>query len=90
MTREPVITYDSVVMREIVHITLTMVVLHDLEVKAACILNANVMALNREKIQTVQGPEFVDDAGKSAIIVRALYSLKSADALFRALLAQYM
>ena len=38
------ITYSSVVTRETVHITLTMVALHNLEVKAADILNAYVTA----------------------------------------------
>jgi hypothetical protein len=31
----------------------------------------------------VLGPEFGDDAGKRALIVRALYGLKSAGAAFR-------
>jgi hypothetical protein len=31
----------------------------------------------------VLGPEFGDDAGKRALIVRALYDLKSAGAAFR-------
>ena len=39
--------------RETMHITLTMAVLHDLEVKAADVLNAYVMAPNREKIWTL-------------------------------------
>ena len=66
------ITYSSVVTRETVCITLTMVVLHDLEVKAADVLNTYVTAHNREKIWTVIGPEFRGNVGKSAIIVRAL------------------
>ena len=36
------------------------------------------------------GPEFEDDASKSAMIFRVLYSLKSAGASFRAHLAQCM
>ena len=36
---------------------------------AADILNAYAMAPNHEKIWTVLGPEFGDDAGKSAIII---------------------
>ena len=84
------ITYSSVVMRETVCIALTMAMLHDLEVKAAEVLNAYVMAPNHEKIWTVLSPEFEDDAGKSAVIVRASYGLKSAGASFRAHLAQCM
>ena len=85
MTHTPdIITYSSVVMRETVCIALTMVALHDLEVKAANVLNTNVMVLNCENIWTVL------DAGKSAVIVKALYRLKSAGASFRAHLAQCM
>jgi hypothetical protein len=43
-----------------------------------------------EKVWTVLGPEFGIDASKSAIIVRALYGLKSACAAFRAHLASFM
>ena len=43
-----------------------------------------------EKVWTVLGPEFGTDTGKSAIIVRALYGLKSAGAAFRAHLASFM
>ena len=85
MTHMPdTITYSSVVAREIV----TMVALHDLEVKTAEVLKAFVMASNHEKIWTILGPEFEDDAGKSVIIVGVLYGLKSVGALFRAHLAQ--
>ena len=80
-------TYFSVTTRETVHIALNMAVLHDLEVKAADVLSAYVMAPYCEKIWTVLGPKFGDDAGKSAIIFKALYGLKSAGALFRAHLA---
>jgi hypothetical protein len=38
----------------------------------------------------VLGPEFGSNAGKSAVIVRALYGLKSAGAAFRAQLASFM
>ena len=57
---------------------------HNLEVEAADVLNAYVTALNCEKIWTVLGLEFGDDAGKLAIKVRALYGLKSVGASFRA------
>ena len=48
------------------------------------------MAPNHEKIWTVLGPEFGDNAGKSAVIVRVLYGLESAGAPFWAHLAQCM
>ena len=47
--------------------------LHNLEVKAADVLNANVMAPDREKLWTVSTPEFGHDAGKPVIIVRVIY-----------------
>jgi hypothetical protein len=43
-----------------------------------------------EKIWTKLGREFGTDAGKKAVIVRALYGLKSAGASFRNHLADYM
>jgi hypothetical protein len=43
-----------------------------------------------EKVWTVLRPEFGIDAGKSAIIVRALYGLKSTGAAFCAHLASFM
>jgi hypothetical protein len=38
--------------------------------------------LRQEKVWTILGPEFGSEAGKGAIIVRALYALKSAGAAF--------
>ena len=64
------ITYSSVVMRETVCIALNMAALHDLEVKLSDMVNAWVTASNHEKIWTILGPEFGDNAGKSATIVR--------------------
>ena len=48
--------YFSEVTRESVCIALTMVALHDQEVKEADSLNAYVMAPNHERIWTVLGP----------------------------------
>ena len=67
-----------------------MAVLHDLEVKAADVLNAFVAAPKRDNTWTLLGPEFLDDAGKSVIIGRGLYGVKSAGASFRAHLSQCM
>ena len=50
------------VTRETVHIALNMAALHDLEIKAADILNDYVVTSNREKIWTVFGQEFEDYA----------------------------
>jgi hypothetical protein len=56
--------------------------LNDLEVKVRDVLNAYITAPVKEKVWTILGPEFGHDAGRSAIIVRALYGLKSAGAEF--------
>jgi hypothetical protein len=49
----------------------------------ADIENTYLMAPLTEKVWTVVGPEFGDDAGKCAFIVQALYGLKSAGEAFR-------
>jgi hypothetical protein len=75
----PSLTYASVVSRESVRIALTLAALNDLQVKAADIQNAYLTApLLNEKIWTVCGAEFGEDQGKHAVVVRALYGLKSA------------
>jgi hypothetical protein len=71
------LTYASVVSRESVRVALTLDDLNDLDVKMADIENAYLTAPLTEKVWTVLGPEFGDDAGKRALIVRALYGLKS-------------
>ena len=84
------ITYASVVSRETVRIALMLAALNDLQVKAGDVLNAYITAPCKEKVWTVLGPEFGPDAGRNAIIVHALYGLKSAGAAFRAHLASFM
>ncbi|KAI2495111.1 Reverse transcriptase (RNA-dependent DNA polymerase) [Fragilaria crotonensis] len=84
------ITYASVVSRESVRIALTIAALNDLEVKSADIENAYLTAPVGEKIWCRLGPEFGSEAGKRALIVRALYGLKSAGASFRNHLADCM
>ena len=58
------ITYASVGSRESVQITLKMATLNDLEFKASDIMNAYLTAPNVEKIWTLLGPEFGEDAEK--------------------------
>ena len=82
--------YASVVSRETVRIALTAAALNGLEVKASDIQNAYLTAPCAEKIWTLLGPEFGDDAGKKATIVRALYGLGSAGSSFTAHLASCM
>jgi hypothetical protein len=54
------------------------------------VLNAYITAPVMEKVWTILGPKFGHDSGKSDVIVRALYGLKSAGAAFRAHLASFM
>ncbi len=83
LTKAPAtITYASVVSREMVHLALTFASLNDLEVKVGNVLNTIITAPVKEKVWTFLGPEFGHDSGKSAVIVRALYGLKSAGAVF--------
>ena len=84
------ITYASVVSCETVRIALLLTALNDLKVKVGDVLNAYITAPITKKVWTVVGPEFGVDAGKTAVIVRALYGLKSAGAAFRAHLASFM
>jgi hypothetical protein len=76
-------TYASVLARESVRVALTVAALNNLDVEMADIEQTYLKAPITEKVWTVFGPEFGDDAGKRALIVRALYGLKSAGADFR-------
>ena len=82
------LTYASVVSRDSVRIALTIAALNDLDIMSADIQNAYLTAKCREKIFTIEGPEFGSDQGKIFIIVRTLYGLKSSGAAFRELLAE--
>ena len=80
----------SVVSRDSIRIALTMAALNNLQVKAGDIQNAHLTTQCREKIVTVCGPEFGENKGQTAILVRALYGLKSSGAAFRNHLASCM
>ncbi len=83
MTETPAsITYASVVLRDSVHIALTIAALNELEVMAGDIQNVYLTAPCKEKITITCGPEFGEDEGKTAEIVRALYGLKSSGAAY--------
>ncbi len=84
------ITYASVVSRETMCLALTIASLNDLEIKVGDVLKAYITVPVKEKVWTILGPEFGHDSGRSAIVVRALYGLKSAGAVFQAHLASFM
>jgi hypothetical protein len=72
-------TYGSVVSRESVRIAFMIAALNDLDILAADVRNAYLNAPVSEKYYTIWGLEFgPNNVGKRAMIVRALYGLKSA------------
>eukprot|EP00804_Cyclotella_cryptica_P004627 CCRYP_006943-RA/>CCRYP_006943-RA protein AED:0.44 eAED:0.44 QI:0/0/0/1/0/0/2/0/122 len=66
-------------------IALLVAAFNDVDIWVVDVLNAYIT-----KIWTTLGKEFGDDCGKKAIVVRALYGLKSSGAAFRAHLAGCM
>ena len=84
------ITYSSVVSRDSVRIALTIAALNDLKVLPCDILNTYLTAPCREKFWCTAGPEFGPDRGKTMLVVRALYGLKSSGAAFRSFLAEHL
>ena len=60
-----------------------MAALNGLDIHAAGIGNIYLNAKTNEQEYTTAGPEFVIDKGKTNIIVRALYGLKSSGAAWR-------
>jgi hypothetical protein len=83
-------TYASIVSCESIRITLTISTLNDLDILASNVQNAYITAPNSEQIWTICGIEFGIHKGRKALIVRALYSLKSTGAALRNHLASCM
>ena len=84
------ITYASVVTRESVRIGFLVAALNDLKVLSADVAGAYLNAPCAERVHTYLGPEFGDDAGKLAIIRKALYGLRSAGFAWRSYCAEIM
>jgi len=75
--------YSSAVSRESVRVALIVAALNDLELEAGYIQNAYLTAKCEENIFTTCGPEFgPDPKGRRAIIVRALYGLRTSGKAF--------
>ena len=85
-------TYSSVVSRDSVRIILTIAALNGLNVLAADIGNAYLNAPNKEKVHVICGPELFgpEAEGRIAVIVRALYGLRSAGNAWRHHFATYI
>ena len=76
--------YAGVVSRETVRIAFTYAALMGLDIMASDIQNAYLQAPTNEKYWTNCGPEFgTEECGRKAIIVRALYGMKSSGRDFR-------
>ena len=84
------ITYASVVTRESVRIGFLIAALNDLKVLSADVAGAYLNAPCAERVHTVLGSEFGDNAGKTAIIKKALYGLRSAGYAWRSYCAEIM
>jgi hypothetical protein len=82
------VTYSTVVSRDSVRILLTIAALNDLDVLGADVQNAFLTAPNKEKCWMVAGPKFGPEEGKSFLVVKALYGLKSASFSFRSYMAE--
>ena len=79
----PTITYPSVGYHETVSIYLTMVALNDMSLNTADIMSTYIKATRRKKVYTISGPEFGLDEGKTTIIIRSFYGLKSVGEYFQ-------
>lgn len=90
VTEPPVTqTYASVVSRESVRIAFLIAALNDLEIMTADVQGAYLNAPCKEKVYTICGPEFGPELrGRIAIIVKALYGLKTSAFAWREHLAQ--
>ena len=84
------LTFSSVASRDSVRIMLLIAALNNLKVLSTDIGNAYLNASCREKVHVRIGAELfgVEHKGKYAVIVRALYGLKSAGASWRAHLSE--
>jgi hypothetical protein len=82
------VTYSTVVAEILYCILLAVAALNDLKVLGADVQNAFLTAPNKEKVWMIAGPEFGADEGKTFLVVRALYGLKSASFSFRSYMAE--
>lgn len=78
-------TYSSIASRDSVRLGFMLAGLNDLDIMACDIGNAYLNAPNRERVHVVVGKELFghENVGKRAVIVRALYGLKSTSAAWR-------
>ena len=87
---QAIITYASIVSTETDKIAMIIAILNNHKVKAGHILNAYIQAPVTEKVLMNLGSEFGKDARMTAVVVRALYGLRSTRAAFRSHLTKLM
>jgi len=75
--------YSSIVTRESVRIMFLIAALNGLDLLGANVQNAYINAKTSERVYTTAGPEFGSNQGRPAVIVSALYGLKSSGARWR-------
>mmetsp|Transcript_10258 Transcript_10258/g.14494 ORF Transcript_10258/g.14494 Transcript_10258/m.14494 type:complete len:199 (+) Transcript_10258:2647-3243(+) len=85
-------TYSSVVPRDSIRLTLMLAALNGLSVLSVDIGNAYLNAKNREKTHVICGKELfgAENEGKVAIVVCALYGLKSVGAVWQHHFSSYI
>jgi hypothetical protein len=81
------LTCISVVSRESIQITFLIAAINGYDVITADVQNAYVQATSLEKYYAITGDEFGEDKCKTALIVSALYGLKSSGASWHAHIA---
>ena len=86
-------TYSSVVSRESVRLCFMIAAMYDLDILAGDVGNAYLNALPREKCYVIIEDEWMfgpSAIGKTALIVRALYGMKSSGAAWRDTIASLL
>mmetsp|Transcript_18951 Transcript_18951/g.26747 ORF Transcript_18951/g.26747 Transcript_18951/m.26747 type:complete len:460 (-) Transcript_18951:1019-2398(-) len=84
----PFLTCSTVVSRDSVRVIFLIAALNDINIQGADVQNAFLSAPAMEKHWMKAGEEFGAEQGKTFIVVRALYGLKSASAAFMAFMAK--
>ena len=79
--------YSGVIGMDSVRLAFTLASMHDLDVCAADVGNAFLYGKTKEKVMIKAGPEFGELAGKTLIVDKGLYGLKSSAARFHEHLA---
>ena len=91
MTETPAtMTCASIVSLETVCLALVIAAFNYLGIKCRDVMNAYITPPIEENVWTTLGPEFFNDAGNRALLVHALYGLKSSGAAFCSQLGHFM